>query len=130
MNKWVMLFIVFDIIVTIAVTVFVLKRRLTVDVNVIRTGSGISTIDQFRAIAGFARDQHERIGDYMRANWSGIPDQLPGVLGSLIALLESDAQAKGITVDRDMLKTLVATSLRSHRIAKANDVGNALEHVA
>ena len=48
----------------------------------------------------------------------------------LLAWLEEEARGKGLTVDRETLKTLVATSLRSHKIAKANDVGNALERVA
>ena len=130
MNQWVVLFIVFDVIVTLAVILFVMKRRLSVDVNIVRTGPGLSTIAQFRELAGFAKDQHERIGEYLRANWSGMPDQLPGVLGSLLDKLQEEARGKGLTLDRDTLKTLVATSLRSHKIAKATDVGNALERVA
>jgi hypothetical protein len=130
MNEWIVLFIVFDVIVTTAVILFVLKRRARMQGAALATGSPIATLAQFREFAAFARDQHERIGEYLRANWSGIPDQLPAVLGALLDKLQSEAAAKNLTVDRDMLKTMVATSLRHHRIAKANDVGNALERVA
>jgi len=94
------------------------------------TGSPVATLAQFRELAAFAKEQHERIGEYMRANWSGMPDQLPGVLGALLDKLQSEASAKGLRLDREVLKTLVATSLRQHRIARANDAGNALERVA
>jgi hypothetical protein len=130
MNEWIVLFIAFDIVVTVAVLVYVMKRRMSAQGMVLPTGSPVATLAQFRELAAFAKDQHERIGEYMRANWSGIPDQLPGVLGALVDKLQSESAAKGLTVDRDMLKTMVATSLRHHRIARANDVGNALERVA
>jgi hypothetical protein len=42
-----------------------------------RAVSNIVSMDQMRALEAFSLEQHRHIGEYMRANWSGIPDQLP-----------------------------------------------------
>src|SRR5438067_10062225 len=61
-----------------------------------------------RGLGKFSREQHDRIGNYVRANWSGAPDQLPGVLGGLLVELEGEAQARGLSFDRETLKSMLA----------------------
>jgi len=66
----------------------------------------------------------------MRANWSGMPEQLPSVLSALLDELERGAKAKNLPLDRDVLKTMLASSLRSHRIGKDSERNEAFKRVA
>ena len=130
MHPFTAIFIATNIIVTVAVLLIVF-RRMRVSVQVTQGTSPIAlSIEAIRVLTDFAKTQHERIGNYMQANWSGMPDQLPGVLGRLLDSLQADAQAKGITVERDTLKVVLATSLRTHKIGKRGEVSEALAKVA
>ncbi len=130
MSQWFVLFVVVDIVVTVAILMFVLKRRIASGAMALPEGSGITDLAQIGPLMEFAKERHERIADYVRANWSGMPEQLPGVLSSLIDQLEREAHSQGHTFSRELLKTMVATSLRSKDVARPYDVGNALEKVA
>jgi len=130
MNTWIVLFLVFDILVMLGIVLFVFRLRVKVGTVVLPTASSLEELSQIRPLMEFAKDRQERIADYVRSNWSGVPDQLPGVLSSLVDQLEGEARAQGHTFSRDLLKTLVATTLRSRRISRPDDVGNALEKVA
>ena len=130
MNTWIVLFFVFDVLVTIAIVLFVLRRRVQGGAVVLPPGSGLTELSQIRPLMEFSKDRHERIADYVRSNWSGMPDQLPGVLSSLVDQLDREARALGHTFSRELLKTLVATTLRTQRISRPDDVGAALEKVA
>lgn len=123
-------FIVVDLIVAITVVLVVLKLRGTSIAVSFRTMSNIASMDQMRALEAYATEQHRRIGEYMRANWSGIPDQLPSVLTSLLNELESAAKSRNLPLERDLLKTMLAASLRAHRIAKGSERDEALKRVA
>jgi len=123
-------FVIFDMAVTLAVVLFVLKRRGVFGGVLLPPGQGITDLGQVRALTQLATEQHDRIGDFVRANWSGIPAQLPGVLASLMDQLEGDARARGLTVNRELLKTVIATSLRKHRVAGDRELGEALAKVA
>jgi hypothetical protein len=85
---------------------------------------------RLRGLATFSAEQHDRIGNYVRGNWSGVPDQLPAVLSALVSDLEHEAQARGLSFDRETLKSMLAVSLSSHRIGNGHDVLEALEKVA
>jgi len=130
MNTWIVLFLVFDILVMLGIVLFVFRLRVKVGTVVLPTASSLEELSQIRPLMEFAKDRQERIADYVRSNWSGVPDQLPGVLSSLVDQLEGEARAQGHTFSRDLLKTLVATTLRSRRISRPDDVGIALEKVA
>jgi hypothetical protein len=82
---------------------------------------------QLRGLGKFTREQHDRINHYVRANWNGAADQLPGVLAALLGELERDAQSRGLSFDRETLKSMLAMSL--HDLEDA-DVLGALEKVA
>jgi hypothetical protein len=66
----------------------------------------------------------------VRANWSGAPEQLPQVLESLLVELERDAQIRGIAISHEMLKSILTSSVRAHRIARGGDLEQAMRQVA
>lgn len=126
MPSWLVMFIVVDLLVIGAIVFLVFSGRLKLDVNFTVKNGGTD----FRALMAFTREKHARIGEYLRANWSGGAEQLPQVLESLLAELERDAQARGMTVDHDIMKSILASSVRAHRIVPSRDLGNAIERVA
>jgi HD-like signal output (HDOD) protein len=128
--QFVIPFIVFDLIVTIAVIVVVLKRRGSLFAMAIGTKAGAVNMEQMRALMTFAREQHARIGEYMRANWSGMPEQLPSVITALLDELERTAKEQNLPIDRAMLKPMVASSLRMHGVGKRPDRDQAFQRVA
>lgn len=130
MNHLLVPFIIVDLVVALAVVLIVLKLRGTTFAVSLRTVTNVVSMDQMRALQAFATEQHRHIGEYMRANWSGIPDQLPSVLTALLNDLESAAKAKQLPLERDVLKTMLAASLRSHRIGKGSERNEALKRVA
>ena len=123
-------FLVVDLIVAIAVIAGVLKLRGSAMAVSFRAVSNIMSMDQMRALEAFSIEQHRHIGEYMRANWSGIPDQLPAVLTSLLDDLERAAKAKNLPLEREALKAMLAASLRSHRIGKGSERNEAFKRVA
>ena len=115
-----------DLIITAIVVSLFLSGRLKLNVNFDAQVSGVN----FRDLMAFTKDKHPRIAEYVRANWSGAPEQLPPVLETLMAELERDAQARGLTVSRDILKSILASSVRQHHLAHGRDLEQAMKHVA
>ena len=130
MSKIIVLFVLIQVLVIALVLRRVLKLSFSVKTTFQGLGPGPTTLDQLKAVGDFAREQHQRIGEYMRANWSGFAEQLPSVITSLTDELERDAKAKGLTMNREFLKTMVASSLRAHKIGKGRELGEALKKVA
>jgi hypothetical protein len=123
-------FVLFDIVIMAVVVWYIVQRRKA---RAERSSSGVAAIvdlDSIRALATFAKEQHERIGQYMRTNWSGMPDQLPGVLTALLIELERDAIRKGVVIEHGAIKTMLGASLRAHKIGSPHDVREALDKVA
>ena len=111
-------FLVVDLIVALAVVVAVLKLRGSAMAVSFRAVSNIASMDQMRALEAFSIEQHRYIGEYMRASWSGIPDQLPAVLTSLPR--EGNERVEG--ADR--------TARGPHRIGKDSERNEAFKRVA
>ena len=130
MESWIVTFIVVDLIITAVVVFFVIRARAARALGLAEGGSLLADLKEIGALTEFAKTRHERIAEYVRSNWSGIPDQLPRVLSSLVDQLEHEAQAQGHHFSRDLLKTLVATSLRQWRVVPGDQVGTALDKVA
>jgi len=124
---WLVFVVVVDLIIGLAIVAFVLRRR---GEQMPSQPPAPGLLAGMKEMANFVNERHARIGEYLRANWSGTPDQLPQVLGSLLAELEREALARGVTTNRDLLKTLIATSLRYHKIGRGSEVEKALERVA
>lgn len=123
-------FILFDVVIMTVVVWYIVQRRKARAARSNDAAPMILNLDSLRALAGFAKEQHERIGQFMRTNWSGSPEQLPGVLTSLLIDLERDARTKGLPVDQDAIKTMLGASLRAHKIGSPNEVREALDKVA
>ena len=130
MNHLLVPFLAVDLLVTVVVIVAVLKLRGNVFAMAIGARAGAVNPEQLRGLMTFAREQHARIGEYMRANWSGMPDQLPAVIASLLDELERAAKQQNLPLDRQALKPMLASSLRMHRIAKARERDEAFTRVA
>ena len=130
MNHFLVPFLAVDLFVTLVVIVAVLKLRGTVFAMAIGARAGTVNSDQLRALMTFAREQHARIGEYMRANYSGMPEQLPSVITALLDELESTAKAQNLPLDRAALKPMLASSLRMHGIGKARERDEAFQRVA
>jgi len=129
-NHLMLPFLAVDLVVTVAVIVTVLKLRGTAWAMSFRSVSSIVSMDQVRALEAFSREQHQRIHEYMRANWSGVPDELPAVLTALLDELQRAAKEQNLPLERDALKAMLASSLRMHKIGKGNERSEALKQVA
>ncbi len=123
-------FILFDVVIMSVVVWYLLQRRKLRAARSGDTTPAVLDLDSLRALAGFAKEQHEHIGQFMRTNWSGSPEQLPGVLTALLIELERDARTKGLAVDHGAIKTMLGASLRAHKIGSPHDVRGALDKVA
>jgi len=83
----------------------------------------------FTKLRAVSKLVHERVGDYMRANYGGNLDQLPQALSGLLPIADDVARSNGCTLDRHTLELLVKTSVASHRFATRAQVEAALERV-
>ena len=123
MLNWVIGFIVLDIVVTLAVVAFVVKRRESGG-SIMIAGLNLSAIREYTDVI------HPRIGEYVRSNWSGIPEQLPRVLETLLEEMDREARSHGLELDRDTQKQVLRASLASHKVATGKSLDEALAHVA
>ena len=130
MNHLMLPFIAFDLIVTIVVIAVVLKLRGNLFVMAMGAKAGTVNPEQMRALLAFAREQHTHIGEYVRANYSGMPEQLPSVITALLDELERSAKEQNLPLDRAALKPMLASSLRMLRIAKPRERDEAFARVA
>jgi hypothetical protein len=126
MPWWVFAVVLADVAVTLLVIRYVLARRAKSGEKV---AGGLLNVD-FRALRQFTEAAHPRIGDYVRANWSGSPTQLAEVLRALLDELERDAKNRGLELERDVIKNLIGRSLDRHKIARGTELKDALAKVA
>ena len=130
MHPLFVLFIAADIVVMLAVFLYI-RKHVRVNVKVEAGGTPMTLgFETIRALATFANAQDERIGNYMQANWSGAPEQLPSVLATLLDTLEADARTQNLPVERHTLKSIIEASLRKHRVGKGREIREALDKVA
>jgi hypothetical protein len=126
MWPWLAAVVAIDVAITGFVIRRVLRRRAAVANGAAPT---VFTLD-IRTLRQFTDAMHPRIGEYVRANWSGIPDDLPAVLEHLLGELATEAKARNLPLDRDLLKQMLAGSLHSHRVGRSSQVRDALAKVA
>jgi hypothetical protein len=126
MPNWFALFIVFDIVVTLIIVGVITKHiKFNVNLKVNTTGP----ID-VKGLIDFAKSEHGKIGEYLRANFSGQAEMLPSVLESLMQQLDADAKNRGLCFDRKTLKVLLAGAVRSHKVCKPQELQDAMEQIA
>lgn len=119
MPGWLIPVIAADLVITAVVLWFAFRRR-----------SRATRRANPAMLGAFSNATHPIIGDYMRANWSGMAEQLPGVLHSLLDDLERQAESRSLPIDRPALKLVMARSLASHGIGEGSQIRTALENVA
>ena len=118
-------------IVVIAVVVDVVVTALIVWLVLARKKSGkLLPGMSWGELKRFTDDSHALVGEHVRANYSGQPEQLPEVLANLLTRLEDQAKAQGLALDRDTLRALLQRSVEAHRLAKPREVQAALAKVA
>ena len=122
-------FIVFDLIVTIVVLLTVLKLRGKVFAMAMAK-TGTVNPAELQAMLTFAREQTPRIAEYLRTNYSGVPEQLPSVLNSLLDELERTAKEQNVPLDRAGIKPMLASALDMYRIGNRRERGEAMLKVA
>jgi hypothetical protein len=79
----------------------------------LRGGGGVS----FRDLRAVSNEAHERIGEHLRANFSGDPAALPGAFRTLLPVVREIAARHRVTLDDPVLRTLVVSSAVAHRAA-------------
>jgi hypothetical protein len=123
MTPWILAIVAVDVVVGLVIIRRVLERS-----RAGRNGPVIAGLD-LKALREFADTVHPRVGEYVRANWSGVPSDLPGVLGHLLDDLERDAKDRGLPLGRPILKQLIERSLHSLDIGRS-EVREALKQIA
>ena len=69
---------------------------------------------------------HERIGEHLRANYSGNVDDLPRALRGLMPVVEQTLRGHGQQWDDTTLRQLVTMSVAGHRFATRKQVEDAM----
>jgi hypothetical protein len=126
MPHWLTPLIILDIFVTLIV-VGVITKHIKFNVNLKVNTTGPMDV---KGLIQFAKDEHGKIGEYLRANFSGQPEMLPGVLEALMQQLDQDAKNRGLCFDRQTLKVLLAGAVRSHKVCKPQELQDAMEKIA
>ena len=121
-QRWV---IITAALVVDAAIMFVVLRAVLAKKGVLQLFS--AGLDKAQALAAEARDL---CGNYVRANYSGNPDDLPTVLEQLMTELDQRAKEKGMTFDRPVLKLVLAQAIRPEDGVKPGDLQAALRKVA
>ncbi len=113
-------FVVFDLVVTATVLVVVLRRRAA-------GGDAANLVSGVQAVLAAVQPE---VDAAFRANWSGEPEALPGVLAPLLSRLEDEMRSRQLPADREQLKRALAAMVAARRLAKRHDVDEALRQVA
>lgn len=72
---------------------------------------------------------HAMVGDYLRANYSGDPAQLPSALAGLMPRLRDLLRDQGVEPKPEVLRALVEISAARHRIASPQELREALANL-
>lgn len=115
------LFVVVDVVATIAIVLFVLRRR---GLTLATAGS------QLKRITEVSREIEQRTENALRTQWSGDPSTLPLVLSSLVGEIEADLRARELPLDRAQLRVLIGRVIEARGLAEGHDVREAMKQVA
>ncbi len=115
------LFVVVDVVATIAIILFVLRRR---GLTLATAGS------QLKRITEVSREIEQRTENALRTQWSGDPSTLPLVLSGLVSEIEADLRARELPLDRAQLRVLIGRVIEARGLAQGHDVREAMKQVA
>ena len=116
----ILLAVVIDLGIAFSVLAFIFRKK-----GVFQLLS--AGLEKARVLSAEAR---ELAGNYVRANYSGNPDDLPALLEQLLVQLDQKARERGITLERPMLKVVLAQALRAEDGVPMSDLQAALRKVA
>lgn len=133
MMAWVACVVVADVVVTL----FFIRRYLAKQKALAATsgapaaiGGSAAAIPSFLTLRKFTDAIHPRIGEIVRSSWSGDADSLPTVLTMALDEAQREAQARGLPLDRDVLKKVVELSVAKHHVTQGAVLREALQKVA
>lgn len=114
-------FVVFHLIVSAIVLRAVLSKR-----------GGLAAMlgVDLRNIMELSNEMERETEEYLRANWSGDAATLPGVLTSLLNRFEARVRERRLPVTRAELKPMLGRLVLARRLAKSDEVNEALKQVA
>jgi hypothetical protein len=115
-----MFVVIVDLAITFSILSYLAKKKGLVQLF-------SAGLEKSRALAAEA---HDLASNYIRANYSGNPDDLPAVLEQLLVQLDQRARERGITLERPMLKVVLVQSLRPEDGVPMADLQAALRKVA
>jgi hypothetical protein len=119
-STYVAVFVLVDILVTLAVVRFEIARR----------GGAAAVFGKLRTLAALAPELERETKAWLAANWNGDASTLPAVVEPLLARLESDVRARGVDLGRAELKPFVEQVVLRQGAARAGDVREAMKQVA
>jgi len=122
MSPWIVAFILFDMVVTTAVVLWVVRRRAGLT-------PGVLGVD-FAAVRRFSDAARPITREYMQANYSGHADDLPGALTGLLDRLHAEAQAQKLPFDRDVLRSVLKQLVSGEKLASRAQIASAMKKVA
>jgi hypothetical protein len=81
-------------------------------------------------LVAFSKKFDEEAGNWLQANFSGDPQQLPQALQGLRNLARSRAEQEGLAIDGPALDRMVLAAAINHRAGKAHEIRAALQQAA
>ena len=129
MLPWIIAFVAIDLAVTVLVVRRLLARRAAV-LTLAADSRAPAALPSFGRLREFTAAMHPRIGEIVRANWSGDADALPTVLTQALDEVEHESRNFGLALDRDILKKLVEASLAQGGVTAGSQLREALKKVA
>jgi len=114
MPEWLWLAVVAMFVVDAVVLVLVIRQRAK------RAGFDLAKMHEMSKLV------HERIGEHLRANYSGNVDDLPRALSGLMPVVEQTLHGHGQQWDDTTLRQLVTLSVTGHRFATRKQVESAM----
>ncbi len=82
---------------------------------------------RFHDLRATSEEAHERIGEYLRANFGGDPAALGHVVHDLLPLVRDIGARHGVELDDDLLRTVIVTSIAAHHVASRAQAEAAFE---
>ena len=114
-------FVAFDLVVTGIVLWVVFQRRAMI---------GPAGAFDLGAIRTLSLEMEPLVEEYLRANWSGDPATLSGPLTELLGQFQGRAEARGVIIDRTVLKLALARLVEAKHLAKGAEIREAMRNVA
>ena len=127
---WIIAFVIFDLIITLVVIRAVMAKRATGLPITGEDAESHTPLPDFGQLKEYSDAIHPRLGELVRMQWSGDAESLVTVLPMALDLADREARARGLVLDRDILKKFVESSLAKHGIARGSQIREALKQVA